>query len=109
MCVTPVAELFVFTKVLRSDVKTADVPDLPVNRTKFPVIAVVDPQVEDAERRSEKRPDFSAVLVEGSEVLRFEFPGADRIIENALTTKPKQVIHKNLSHSSQQQILKQVF
>ncbi|VWX38700.1 VLRF1 family aeRF1-type release factor [Exiguobacterium oxidotolerans] len=30
-------------------------------------------------------------------------------LENALTTKPKQVIHKNLSQSSQQQILKQVF
>ncbi|AFS70450.1 Host attachment protein [Exiguobacterium antarcticum B7] len=30
-------------------------------------------------------------------------------LEQALTTKPKQVIHKNLSQSSQQQILKQVF
>lgn len=30
-------------------------------------------------------------------------------LEQALTTKPKQVIHKNLSQSSQEQILKQVF
>ncbi len=30
-------------------------------------------------------------------------------LEQALTTKPKEVIHKNLSQSSQQQILKQVF
>ncbi|WP_370528999.1 VLRF1 family aeRF1-type release factor [Exiguobacterium sp. Helios] len=30
-------------------------------------------------------------------------------LERALTTKPKQVIHKNLSQSSQHHILKQVF
>ncbi|MNY66199.1 hypothetical protein D3C86_2035820 [compost metagenome] len=51
MRITPVAHFLVETQVLIPDIETADIRNLAVYDTQLPVIAVVDPEINQPEQR----------------------------------------------------------
>lgn len=83
MDVAPIAEFLHFTQILGTDIKTADIADLPIDDADFAVIAVIDPQIYEPESRWEKDFHFTAMLDQFLKISTFQASGTEAVIEKA--------------------------
>ena len=80
--IPPVSELRVHADVLPADVEAAHVTHFPVDHHDFPVVAVIDAEVDSAQGCGEKRPHLHACLLQHAPFLLRHKPAAHAVVED---------------------------
>src|SRR5699024_705820 len=83
MCIPPVDELFMFTYIFITNIKSADIAYLSIDNTQFAMITIINTGINKFKERWKENLDLAPMIDQFFEKRSGQFSRADFIIKNA--------------------------